>query len=66
MKEKMTPEGTVEKVKAHLVAGGNQQDETSSPTVSTAAVLVTMAIAAHERRHVMTMDVETACLNQFL
>ena len=55
MKEKMTPEGTVEKVKARLVAGGDQQDksiytldETSSPTVSTAAVLVTMAIAAHE------------------
>ena len=34
-----------------------------SPTVSTAAVLVTMAIAAHERRHVMAMDVETAYLN---
>ena len=45
----------VKKVKARLVAGGDQQDksiytldETSSPTVSTAAVLVTMAIAAHE------------------
>ena len=45
MKEKMTPEGTVQKVKARLVADGNQQDksiytldETSSPTVSTAAV----------------------------
>ena len=34
-----------------------------SPTVSTAAVLVSMAIAAHERRHVMAMDVETAYLN---
>ena len=70
MIEKMTWEGTVEKVKARLVAGGDQQDksiytldETSSPTVSTAAVLITMAIAAHERRHVMTMDVETAYLN---
>ena len=65
----MTPEGTVEKVKARLVTGGDQQDksiytlnETSSPTVSTAAVLVTMAITM-ERRHVMTMDVETAYLN---
>ena len=38
-------------------------DEISSPTVSTAAVLVTMAIAAHEGRHVMTMDVETAYFN---
>ena len=27
------------------------------------AVLVTMAIAAHEGRHVITMDVETAYLN---
>ena len=26
MKEKMTPEGTVEKVKARLVAVGDQQD----------------------------------------
>ena len=72
VKEKMAPEGTVEKVKARLVAVGDQQDkstytldETSSPTVSTAAVLVTMAIAAHVRRHVMTVDVETACLNQY-
>ena len=70
MKEKVTWEATVEKVKARLVAGGDQQDksiytldETSSPTVSTAAVLVTMAIAAHGRRHVMTMDVETTYLN---
>ena len=70
MKEKATPDGVVDKVKARVVAGGIQQDksiytldETSSPTVSTAAVLVTMAIAAHEGRHVMTMDVETAYLN---
>ena len=53
--------GVVDKVKARVVAGGKQLDksiytldETSSPTVSTAAVLVTMAIAAHEGRHVMT------------
>ena len=70
MKEKATPDGVVDKVKARVVAGGNQQDksiytfdETSSPTVLTAAVLVTMAIAAHEGRRVMTMDVETAYLN---
>ena len=69
MKEKMTLEGSVEKVTARLVAGGDQQDksintlnETSSPTVSAAGVLVTMAIAAHERRHVMTMEVKPAYL----
>ena len=70
MKEKATPDGVIDKVNARVVAGGNQQDksiytldETSSPTVSTAAVLVTMAIAAHEGRHVITMDVETAYWN---
>ena len=59
MKEKTTPEGIVDKVKARVVAGGNQQDksiytldETSSPTVSTAAVFITVAIAANEGRHI--------------
>ena len=70
MKEETTPDGIVDKVKERVVAGGNQQDksiytlnETSSPTVSTVAVLVTMAIAAHEGRQVMTIEVETAYLN---
>ena len=70
VKEKTTPEGIVDKVKVRLVAGGNQQDksifnldETSSPTVSTAAVFITAAIAANEGRHAITMDVETAYLN---
>ena len=69
MKEKTTPKGTVDKVKARVVAGGNQQDksiytldETSSPTVSTVGE-ATVAIAANEGRHVITMDVETAYLN---
>ena len=68
VKEKTTPE---DKVKARVVAGGNQQDksiytldETSSPTVSTAAVAITVAIAANEGKHVITMDVETAYLNK--
>ena len=70
MMEKATPDGVVDKAKASVVAGGNQQDksiytldETSSPTVSMAAVLATMAIAAQEGMHVITMDVETAYLN---
>ena len=69
MKEKATPAGVVDKVKARVVFEGNQDtsiytlDETSSPTVSTAAVLVTMAIAAHDGEHFMTIDVETAYLN---
>ena len=63
MKEKTTPDGIVDKIKARVIAGGNQQDksiytldETSSPTVY-------IAIAAHEGRQVITMDVETAYLN---
>ena len=70
VKEKTRPEGIVDIVKARIVAGGNQQDksiynldETSSPTVSTAAVFITVAIAANEGRHVITMDVETSYLN---
>ena len=70
LKVKSTPDGIFEKLKARIVAGGDQQDksiytidETSSPTVSAAAVFVTVAIAAHQRRHVMTMDVEAAYLN---
>ena len=70
VKEKTTPSGIVDKVKARVVAGSNQQDksiytldEASSPTVSTAAVFITVAIAANEGRHVITMDVVTAYLN---
>ena len=70
LKEKTTPDGVFDKMRARLVAGGNQQDktaytseETSSPTVSTGAVLATITIAAHEGRHIITMDVEAAYLN---
>ena len=68
MKEKTTPDGKFDKIKARLVARGDQQDksiyaqeDTSSPTVSTTAVFMT--IAAKERRKVITIDVETAYLN---
>ena len=59
----------MDNVKARVVAGDYQDksiytlDEASSPTVSTAAVFITVAIAANEGRHVITMDVETAYLN---
>ena len=57
-----------EKLKARLVAGGNQQDkdlynDLSSPTVSTCAVMTTFAIAAHERRHIAVVDITGAYLN---
>jgi hypothetical protein len=70
LKEKYMSTGDFEKLKARLVAGGHMQDrdaysrdETSAPTVSLTGVNVVAGIAAHEGRHVMTMDVPQAFLN---
>lgn len=70
LKEKFDPSGKFEKLKSRLVAGGHMQDrseydvsETSSPTVATQTVMMTAAIAAHERRHVITCDIGVAYLN---
>ena len=70
LKEKYLSTGEFEKLKARFVAGGNLQDrsvysegETSSPTVSISSAYMLMAIAAHEGRKVMTMDVGGAYLN---
>ena len=70
MKEKARADGSFDKLNARLVAGGHQQDrsiytkeETASPTVGTASVFTCAAIAAHERRGVITMDLATAFLN---
>ena len=57
-----------EKLKARLVAGGDQQDKELyenlySPTASTSFVMVVTAIAAAEHRQVMTIDVGGAFLN---
>ncbi len=55
LKEKFTASGEYEKLKARLVAGGDQQDKViyenfclSSPTVSTTSVLAIAAIVACE------------------
>ena len=68
LKDKFLSCGAFEKLKARLVAGGNQQDKTlyddlSSPTVSTSAVMVVAAIAASEGRHVRAIDIGGAYLN---
>ena len=70
MKEKTRTDGSFDKLKARLVAGGHQQnrsvytkEETSSPTVATASVFTCATIAAHERRRVITMDIAAAFLN---
>ena len=54
MKRKNNPDGSFQKLKSRLVAGGDQQnkelyDDLSSPTVSTSAVL-TMPTVEHTRR----------------
>jgi hypothetical protein len=68
LKEKHLADGSFDKLKARLVAGGNMQDKSlyddiSSPTVSTTAVFITAAIAAAEQRHVITIDIGGAYLN---
>ena len=62
------PNGSFLKLKARLVAGGDQQDKSlyedlSSPTVSTSAVFTLLAIAAHEKRAVAVVDISGAYLN---
>ena len=68
IKEKYRADGTFEKVKARLVAGGHRQDKkvyegkTNSPTVSTSALFIVCTIAASERRAVATVDIPGAYL----
>ena len=68
LKEKYLPSGHFEKLKARLVAGGNQQDkdlydDLSSPTVSTSVVMTVFAIAAYEKRSAAVVDIGGAFLN---
>ena len=69
LKEKYLPTGEFEKLKARLVAGGNQQDkdlydDLSSPTVSTSAVMTVFSIAAYELRNAVVVDIGGAYLNK--
>jgi len=68
--EKFAPDGRFEKVKARLVAGGDQQDRSTyetvsvtSPTVGLSSLLMVAAIAASERRKCKVIDVTGAYLN---
>ena len=68
LKEKYKPTGEFEKLKARLVAGGNQQDkdlydDLSSPTVSTCGVMTVFSIAAYENRSAVVVDIGGAFLN---
>jgi len=68
LKEKYRADGSFEKVKARLVAGGRQQDRTvygdkvSSPIVAISSVFMIAVIAAAERRVVTTVDIPVAYL----
>ena len=68
IKEKYDAEGSFEKLKARLVAGGNQQDKSlyddlAAPTVSTSSVFTVLSIAAAEGRKIATLDIGGAFLN---
>jgi hypothetical protein len=68
LKEKFNAQGTFEKLKARLVAGGHMQDrdlyfDISSPTASMAAILMVAALAAKEGRFVVCLDIGGAYLN---
>jgi hypothetical protein len=69
IKEKVDADtGVLERIKSRLVAGGNQQDRSlyddlSAPTASTTSVMTFMALAAHERRLLMTLDIKGAFLH---
>ena len=68
LKMKISPNGSFNKYKARLVAGGHRQDTTlyddlSSPTVSTSGVFTVISMAAHEGRHAADMDIGGAFLH---
>ena len=68
LKEKFLASGEFEKLKARLVAGGDQQDrdlydDLSAPTVATSSVFTLLSIAAYERRSIAVVDISGAFLN---
>jgi hypothetical protein len=67
---KSLPNGTLDRIKGRIVAGGHKQDrslyedkEVSSPTVALTSVLAMAALAAKEGHHVMSLDHKAAYLN---
>ena len=68
LKEKFLASGEFENLKARLVAGGDQQDESlyddlSAPTVGTSSVFTILSIAAFENRKMSVIDITGAFLN---
>lgn len=70
LKDKYLASGEHEKLKARLVAGGDQQDKSlyedlSSPMAATSSVLIIAAVAASEQRHVGVTDNGGAFMNAY-
>jgi hypothetical protein len=70
LKEKRDSRGAFIKLKARLVAGGHMQDrtlfnqdQTSSPTVSTSSIFSIISTGISESRSFMTFDISMAYLN---
>jgi histone deacetylase 1/2 len=68
IKEKFLPNGLFDKLKARIVAGGNEQDrlfygDVSSPTVALSKVFCIFALAAKDDLKVRTVDIGGAYLN---
>lgn len=73
LKEKYTADGTFEKIKARLVAGGHRVDhslyskeETAAWTVKSETLMLVLALAAHEHEDAETFDFPSAYLNEKL
>jgi hypothetical protein len=67
---KKKPNGDIDKIIGHIVAGGHRQDRSlfqdldiSSPTVALTSVLAAAAVAAQQGHHAMTLDRKAAYLN---
>lgn len=71
LKEKFKPDGSFDKLKMRLVAGGHMQEKldmeiVSSPTVSLSAVFIVFAFAVKLGMTVVTVDITGAYLNAYM
>jgi len=73
LKVKYKASGALDKIKARLVSGGDDEDKESydpgslwSPTVALPSTMLTLGTAAFERRHIAILDIKAAFLNENL
>jgi hypothetical protein len=68
IKTKKKPDGSIDKIKARLVIGGDQvnkslYDQLRSPTVNNLSIMTVLGIAAKEKRLMSAIDIKGAFLN---